>query len=157
MIYLDSTQFINACKLNASNSAILGLDIGQKKIGIAIFKTAVKMVIPLEVYLRQSLKKDLIYFQGLIKEKNAAGIVIGLPISLNSEENDNTKFVRKFGEELVKAIEMPVYFQDERMSTSYANRLLMETGLNRKERNAIDDKFSAAAILESFLKRSGLF
>lgn len=132
---------------------IAALDVGQKKIGIALSNLEIMIAIPHSIYIRRNLKKDLEFLQGFALENAIGGFIIGLPISLDGSISDFAKKIMSFADKLSQALQIDIYFEDEKYTTIIANDMLAEIGLSRKKRNSIDDKFSAMLILKNFIEK----
>ena len=139
--------------LNTSQT-LLGLDFGDKTIGIAVSDKSLTIASPIKTIRRKSISKDLIELFDLIEVYNVGGLIVGLPLSLNGKENIRTEKVRKF----VKAIELQknikIMLYDERFSSDVIFKEL------RKNHNSISkikkklDQQAAAYILQGFLDSS---
>ena len=133
---------------------LLGLDFGDKTIGIAVSDKSLTIATPIKTIRRKSISKDLIELFDLIEAYNVGGLIIGLPLSLNGKENIRTEKVRKFVKviELQKNIKIMLY--DERFSSDVIFKEL------RKNHNSISkikkklDQQAAAYILQGFLDSS---
>ena len=133
---------------------LLGLDFGDKTIGIAVSDKSLTIASPIKTIRRKSISKDLIELFDLIEVYNVGGLIVGLPLSLNGKENIRTEKVRKFVNaiELQKNIKIMLY--DERFSSDVIFKEL------RKNRNSISkikkklDQQAAAYILQGFLDSS---
>ena len=133
---------------------LLGLDFGDKTIGIAVSDKSLTIASPIKTIRRKSISKDLIELFDLIEVYNVGGLIVGLPLSLNGKENIRTEKVRKF----VKAIELQknikIMLYDERFSSDVIFKEL------RKNHNSISkikkklDQQAAAYILQGFLDSS---
>ena len=133
---------------------LLGLDFGEKTIGIAVSDKSLTIATPIKTIRRKSISKDLIELFDLIEVYNVGGLIVGLPLSLNGKENIRTEQVRKF----VKAIELQknikIMLYDERFSSDVIFKEL------RKNHNSISkikkklDQQAAAYILQGFLDSS---
>jgi len=133
---------------------LLGLDFGDKTIGIAVSDKSLTIATPIKTIRRKSISKDLIELFDLIEVYNVGGLIVGLPLSLNGKENIRTEKVRKF----VKAIELQknikIMLYDERFSSDVIFKEL------RKNHNSISkikkklDQQAAAYILQGFLDSS---
>jgi putative Holliday junction resolvase len=133
---------------------LLGLDFGDKTIGIAVSDKSLTIASPIKTIRRKSISKDLIELFDLIEVYNVGGLIVGLPLSLNGKENIRTEQVRKF----VKAIELQknikIMLYDERFSSDVIFKEL------RKNHNSISkikkklDQQAAAYILQGFLDSS---
>ena len=121
---------------------ILGIDFGQKRIGLAWMQVGLDVILPFGVVQNspaEIVPKELVK---LIEEERINKVVIGLPLGMEGEENMNTKRVRAFREELKKQINLPIEFIDERFTTHEASRM---------EGTASVDEKSAMLILESYI------
>jgi putative Holliday junction resolvase len=145
MVILDAHEFIKALK---SNFTLVGIDHGMKKIGLASYNRAINVPLPIKI-----IDTNLDTLAKELRELNADGIVIGLPLNMQSEETDSTKRVKKFAEKLALKTTAPITFFDERMSTKMANTLLQEAGMKRNARNNVDDMLAAHIILDSFVRK----
>ena len=133
---------------------LLGLDFGDKTIGIAVSDISLTIATPIKTIRRKSISKDLIELFDLIEVYNVGGLVVGFPLSLNGKENIRTEQVRKFVKsiELQKNIKIMLY--DERFSSDVIFKEL------RKNHNSISkikkklDQQAAAYILQGFLDSS---
>ena len=133
---------------------LLGLDFGDKTIGIAVSDKSLTIASPIKTIRRKSISKDLIELFDLIEVYNVGGLVVGFPLSLNGKENIRTEQVRKFVKtiELQKNIKIMLY--DERFSSDVIFKEL------RKNHNSISkikkklDQQAAAYILQGFLDSS---
>ena len=133
---------------------LLGLDFGDKTIGIAVSDKSLTIASPIKTIRRKSISKDLIELFDLIEVYNVGGLIVGLPLSLNGKENLRTEKVRKFVNaiELQKNIKIMLY--DERFSSDVIFKEL------RKNHNSISkikkklDQQAAAYILQGFLDSS---
>ena len=133
---------------------LLGLDFGDKTIGIAVSDKSLTIASPIKTIRRKSISKDLIELFDLIEVYNVGGLIVGLPLSLNGKENIRTEQVRKFinAIELQKNIKIMLY--DERFSSDVIFKEL------RKNHNSISkikkklDQQAAAYILQGFLDSS---
>jgi len=131
--------------------AILGLDVGQKRIGVALAQDLV--AIPLTVIERAGEKGDLEKVLALAREHGVKRIVVGLPRSLDGSIGQQAERTLAFTRELSQRTDIPVDTWDERLSTVAAERLLLDTGMKREKRKAHRDAMAAAIILQSYLDR----
>ena len=88
----------------------------------------------------------------LVAQYQVNGIVIGLPLELSGDEGIAAKKMRSFAQKLFEATNILITFEDERFTTSIANDMLIQIGMNRKTRARVDDQVSAQVILESFIR-----
>jgi putative Holliday junction resolvase len=130
----------------------MGLDVGEKRIGIAISD-------PLEITAQgymvlqrtNSFRKDLEFLCQLMSEREIEGLVIGLPKNMNGTEGPMAEKVRGFGDQLSKLVNLPIIYWDERLSTGSAEKALLEADLSRRKRRSQIDKVAAVIILQNFL------
>ena len=148
MISTDIKEFANNID---DEGSILCLDFGSAKIGIAMSDTSRIIANAKEVYIRRNISKDIGYLAKYMQDNNIKCVVIGLPLSLDGSEGANCEKVRNFAGKIIKKTGLPVFLKDERMSTAEASRVLSESGMTRKKRDAIDDKTAASIILQSVL------
>jgi putative Holliday junction resolvase len=135
----------------------LGLDLGEKRIGIALSDSLEITAQGRSYRERSTLKADLDFFKNLISKNEVSGVVIGLPINMNGTEGPAAVKARCFGTMLQKVSPISVVFWDERLSTSAAQRVLIEADLTRKKRRTKVDQLAAVIILQSYLDyRSGI-
>jgi len=127
----------------------LALDIGTKRIGIATCDRLEVAASPHSV-IPGGKRAPAVVAELIIKEE-AGGVVVGLPVSLNGQEGENCRFVRKFIARLKPLVQVPIETMDERYTTSIAEASLIEGGMRRERRKEIRDAVAAALILKSFL------
>ena len=129
---------------------VLGVDYGSSRVGLALSDPQKIIASPLDTLTNNGndrLKKKLLE---LIKEKNVEYIVIGLPIGLKGQETSQTKIVREFAEE-IRSLALPVYFQDERLSSLSAKKSLIEQNVKTGHNKSFIDSTAAAIFLQQFL------
>ncbi len=130
---------------------ILSLDVGKKKVGIAISDALGITAQPLDTLIRKAKKADLARIEKVIHDMSVSKVIVGLPLNMNGTEGAMAKEIYSFVKELEKEIKIPVELWDERLTTMEAERLLLEADLSRKERKKLDDKIAAQLILQSYL------
>ena len=131
----------------------LGLDIGEKRIGVAIAAPEGLLAIPLTVIERVGEEADLKAILDLANEHGARRIVVGLPRSLDGSIGKQAERVLSFSRVLSQRTDIPVDTWDERLSTVAAERLLSDAGVKSDKRRARRDAMAAAIILQSYLDR----
>lgn len=134
---------------------ILGLDVGDKTIGIAVSDERGRIALGLTTLQRKSLRDDLQFLQRLVEEYQAGEIVIGLPKNMNGTIGRQGEKVQAFAEKVRAALALPLALWDERLSTVAAERTLLEANLSRKKRKQVVDKLAAVLILQGYLDRRG--
>ena len=133
---------------------IVGLDVGDVRIGIALSDETRLIATPHSVYTRVGWGPDVKHIQRLYAEVSATLIVCGLPRNMDGSVGFQAEKVKGFAEQLRKA-GLPVVFQDERLSTVSAHQALIEGGMRRDSRKETVDKVAAAVILQTFLDGQG--
>lgn len=129
----------------------IGLDVGDKRIGIAISDMLCMIASARESYVRKDEDTDLKYFAELAKAEGADAFVLGLPKNMDGTEGPRAVLTREFGDKLQSASGIKVIYQDERLSTVAAERMLISADVRRDKRKKVIDKVAAAIILQNFL------
>lgn len=130
---------------------VLALDVGDRRIGLAVSDPMKMIANPLETLFRKDLNDDIERLLVVIKAKDVDFIVSGLPVSLAGKETEQTIKTRAFIDELKKRTDIPIRFIDERMTTSLSERVLIEGGVRRENRKQVIDKVAATIILQNYL------
>ncbi len=132
--------------------ALIGFDYGAKRLGVAVSDLLLTVATSYKIIQRESFAKDLAEIKKIIAEKEVGGIVFGLPLQMNGEEGEIAKEVRHFAEKLSKEINLPIFFWDERLSSSaMENFLIKEVDMSRGKRKKVLDASAAAYILQGVL------
>lgn len=127
---------------------ILGIDFGERRVGLAISDPTATIAQPLPPLTRRPGKRPPVEAIARIAEQHeATGIVIGLPLTLEGEESEWTRTVRAFGERLAERTGLPVHYVDERLTSVRAERAVRSLGLPKRERERKDRVDTAAAML----------
>ena len=135
---------------------LLGLDVGERRIGAAVSDPTGTIVSPLKAIQRAGLEEDLSAVTGLAVEQGAEAIVVGLPISLNGRMGPQARRIQEFTRVLSDRSTVPVHSQDERFSTVEAERLLRDAGRQPSRDKGLRDSAAACVILQAYLDaRSG--
>lgn len=127
------------------------LDIGDKRIGVAVSDPFNSYSLPVETYHRKNLKTDLMKIVGYIKEKGATALVCGLPVNFDGTPSIQTEKALFFIERIKEQVSVEVFTVDERCTTCEAEETLIEQGKSREERKKFVDSLAAASILQGFL------
>lgn len=139
-------------KLLPLRKAILGIDYGSKRMGIAVSDLSCTIATSYKIIYRKNIESDLAELNQIIKEKEIGSIVMGLPLQMNGIEGEIASEVRKFAEVLKEKIGLPILLWDERLSSSaMENFLIKEVDLSRKKRAKVLDATAAAYILQGAL------
>jgi len=138
---------------------ILGLDVGRRRIGMAIALEG-GHVHGLGALARRSVREDLERLKRMAAERQVERIVVGLPLHMNSTEGEMARKVREFGERLARETGLEVLYQDERLTSFEAGERLKARGMSLKrmleaKRQGAVDEMAAVILLEDFLNRTG--
>jgi putative Holliday junction resolvase len=136
-----------------SPGRLLALDLGTKRIGVAVSDELRITARPLPMVLRRSWKKLLSQVRALVESFDAKGLVIGLPLRLDGAEGSAAEGARTVAEKFRRSLDVPVYLQDERLTSVAANSDLRATGLNQSDVKREVDSEAAVIILREFIDR----
>jgi len=132
---------------------VMGLDIGDKTIGVAISDPMLITAQGLKTIKRESIKMDIEEICNLVKQYNVIKIVVGLPKNMNNTIGPQGEKVLKFVNKLKSRVDVEICFQDERLTTVAAERTLIEGNMSRKKRKDVIDMVAATYILQTYLDR----
>jgi putative Holliday junction resolvase len=133
-----------------SRGRVLGLDLGDVRIGVAISDDERRLAVPLGT-VRTGAPHDLRAIAELVREHGVALVVVGHPRSLSGERGEAARKAEAFAEALRAALPVPVVLQDERLSTAEAERALREAGAGGRRRRRAVDRSAATVILQAYL------
>ena len=151
MAVVDITELAGALP---AKSALLGLDLGEKTIGVATSDISLTLASPLEVIRKTKFTLEAERLFALMKTREAAGLVIGLPVNMDGTEGPRCQSCRAFARNLLRIRDLPIAFWDERWSSAVMNRFLIEEAdLSRAKRAEVIDRNAAAYILQGALDR----
>jgi len=134
----------------------LGLDLGSVRIGVALSDPLGITAQPLQVLKSQGTQKDIMALGELVNLHGVTQVIVGLPYNMDGTESSTTKKVREFTAKLVRKLNAPVYFIDERLTSRQAERSMIEGGARRKTRREKIDQVAAALLLQSALEGAPL-
>jgi putative Holliday junction resolvase len=129
----------------------MGLDLGDRRVGIAISDETGTVAQGHGVYVRRTLEEDLAYLSRLAEELCVRRIVVGLPLHLNGTEGEQAAKARAFAEKLFQRTGLPLSLMDERLTTQEAERVLSLRGVRGQKRKGIRDELAAVLILQAWL------
>lgn len=131
----------------------IALDVGDVRIGVAVSDLLGITANPRETYTRKKgdLNADIAYFCEYAKREDADAFVLGLPKNMDGTEGNRAVLTREFGDMLQDASGIPVLYQDERLTTVSAERMLIGADVSREKRKKVIDKVAATIILQSYL------
>lgn len=134
-------------------SALIGLDLGDRTIGVAISDRIGAAATPIETIRRKKFTPDAERLLQLARNREVGGILLGLPRNMDGSEGPRCQATRAFARNLAQMTELPIGFWDERLSTVAAERALLEADTSRKRRAELIDHVAAAYILQGALDR----
>jgi len=137
--------------LSAGNTRILALDLGKKRIGMAVSDPLGITAQGLPNLERTRKRADLEALAKVARDREVGLILMGNPINMGGAEGRQSAWVREFAEGLEKQTGLPIRFWDERLTTVEANRVLRESGIGLEKRAAAIDRLSAVILLQSYL------
>ena len=129
----------------------LGLDVGEKRIGVALSDPQGILASPLTILDRKNETADVESITGIIAEYQVGKVIVGLPRSMDGTIGRQAESVEAFVYKLRGCVQVPIEFRDERLSTASARRLIHEAKAGRAKRKAKDDAIAAAVILQAYL------
>jgi putative holliday junction resolvase len=139
--------------ITPDRSRLLGLDLGEKTIGLALSDSSRIVATPLNTLKRQKFTKDAAALIAIIEAEEVGGLVLGLPINMDGTEGPRCQSTRQFAANLLEKCDIPIALWDERLSTAAVTRTLLEADASRKRRSEVVDKMAAAYILQGLLDR----
>lgn len=131
----------------------MGLDVGDRTIGVAISDLLLITAQGLETIRRESIKKDTNRLVELVNEYDIEKIIVGLPLNMNNTLGPQGEKVKEFVKKLKNKVDVDIEYEDERLTTVAAERILLEGDVSRENRKKVIDKVAASYILQSYLDR----
>ena len=150
MIYDDTADFIAALP---PMQALIGLDLGEKTIGVAVSDSFQSVATPLETVRHKKFGVDAARLAEIIAERRIGGLVLGLPRNMDGSEGPRCQSTRAFARNFDRLTPLPITYWDERLSTVAAERALLEADTTRKRRAEVIDHVAAGYILQGLLDR----
>jgi len=147
------------CKLNhirdqlSDGKRLFGLDVGKKTIGLAISDANLSVASPIKIIWRQKFTPDMEEMLALADAENVGGLVIGWPVNMDGSEGPRCDATRDFAHALLRLRDMPIAFQDERLSTQAVESAMLDADMTRARRADRRDALAAAWILQAALDR----
>lgn len=133
------------------NHRKMGVDYGDKRIGIALSDLLCIISSPYEVYINRGEEDALKHLDMLIKQNHVDEVAMGLPLNMDGSEGERAKIHREFGEKLEAYSGVKVHFIDERLTSAEAEDILISSGVRREKRKELIDKIAAQLILQTFI------
>ncbi len=150
MIFDEIEALANALP---AHRALIGLDLGEKTIGVAVSDGLLSVASPFETIRRRKFGLDAARILEIVAERNVGGIILGLPRNMDGSEGPRCQSTRAFARNLEKLTDLPIGFWDERLSTVAAEKALLEADATRKRRAEVIDNIAASYILQGVLDR----
>ena len=141
--------------MSSTPPRILGLDVGLRRIGIAISDPLGITAQGLETLHRKNKKFDFSWLHRVIRDYEVKEIVVGLPLRMSGAEGAQAEKIQAFADDLRKHFKLPVHLWDERLTSAEANRLLRQTDLSIEKRGQAVDRMAAILILQSWMEHKG--
>jgi putative holliday junction resolvase len=139
-----------------STGRILGLDVGARRIGVAVSDPLGITAQGLETLERRNKRHDMAHLERVIRDYDVKEIVVGLPLRMSGAEGTQAEKMQVFVETLRKHFRLPVHFWDERLTSAEANRLLRQTDLSIHKRGQAVDRMAAILILQGWMENRRL-
>lgn len=133
---------------------LLGLDVGTRRIGVAISDPLGFSAQGLTVIQRRGGEKDIETIERLVKEQQAEAFIVGLPLNADGKRGPQVQRVEAFIDGVVRRVALPVHWVDERFTTAQSERVLLEGDVSRKRRKEIVDQLAAQLILQQYLEQN---
>jgi putative Holliday junction resolvase len=137
----------------AKGARLLGIDLGEKTIGLALSDVGRSIATPLETIRRSKFTPDAERIRALAARFAVGGVVVGLPLNMDGSEGPRAQATRAFVRNLKPLLGLPIVFWDERLSTAAVTRTLLDADASRARRGEVVDKMAAAYILQGALDR----
>jgi putative holliday junction resolvase len=137
----------------AKGARLLGVDLGEKTIGLALSDVGRSIATPLETIRRSKFTPDAERIRALAARFEIGAIVVGLPLNMDGSEGPRAQATRAFVRNLARLLGLPIVFWDERLSTAAVTRTLLDADASRARRGEVVDKMAAAYILQGALDR----
>lgn len=135
------------------SGALIGIDPGSKTLGIAASDGLRMIASPVMTIQRSKLAKDLAALFALYDDRRAVGLVVGLPLNMDGSEGPRVQSARALARNIIRHRDVPIAFQDERLSSAQATRAMLEADLSRARRAEIIDASAASVILQTAVDR----
>ena len=129
----------------------MGIDYGDKRIGVALSDLLCIISSPYEVFINKGEDESLKHLDKIIKENDVDEIAMGLPLNMDGSEGERARLHRAFGQKLSDFSGVTVHFVDERLTSAEAEEILISSGVRREKRKELIDKLSAQIILQTFI------
>lgn len=136
----------------APSGRVLGLDVGSRRIGIAVSDPLGITAQGLQTLQRRNKRHDFLHLDRIVRDYAVKEIVVGLPLRMSGEPGTQSEKMQTFAEELRRHFKLPVHLWDERLTSAEANRLLRQTDLSIEKRAKAVDQMAAVLILQGWME-----
>jgi putative Holliday junction resolvase len=137
-----------------AGARLLGLDLGEKTIGLALSDTLLMVATPMETLKRGKFSVDAVRLDEIVAKQGVGGFVVGLPLNMDGSDGPSAQSARAFARNFAaRKPELPILMWDERLSTAAVTRTLLDADASRRRRGEVVDKMAAAYILQGALER----
>jgi putative Holliday junction resolvase len=136
---------------NEGIGRVLALDVGKKRIGLAVSDELGYTAQGIETMVRTRVRDDLAALERIAAQWNVHTLLVGKPLHMSGAESRQSEYTREFAERLSKHLDLPLVYWDERLTSKEAERLMREGGANVTQSRQAVDRMSAVLILESYL------
>ncbi len=134
---------------------IIGIDYGERRVGVAISDPLGSIALGVETVSVTSLRDAVAKVSEICREKEAASVVVGLPLNMNGTRGPMVERVERFVAELTEKSGLAVVTYDERLSSAMVERTLLDADMSRRKRKGVRDMLAAQVILQGYLDRQG--
>lgn len=158
--YSEFTAILAKQRAIINNGRIAGLDVGKKKIGLAISDVSMTIANGREIHYREKFSKTMQWLLDICNDNQITALVIGIPLTMDGKHNMSSQSVRQFAWNCHKELtahhqeyirNIPIILWDERFSSKVTDDLMLQADLSRKRRAELTDKLAASYILQNFL------
>jgi putative Holliday junction resolvase len=136
---------------NSNNRRVLALDLGKRRIGLALSDALGITAQGLPTLQRTNIREDLAALVSLVEERGVGLLLMGYPLHMSGREGRQAEYTREFGERLAARTGLPIRYWDERLTTVEAQRVLKSSGISIAKRASAVDQLSAQILLASYL------
>ncbi|MEM6413856.1 MAG: Holliday junction resolvase RuvX [Pseudomonadota bacterium] len=150
---MTDSLFLNAAQAFGTKGALLGLDVGERTIGLASCDPMRRVATPIKTLRRTKLKNDAKLISDMVAERHVVGLVIGLPLNMDGSEGPRAQSTRAIGARLKQFVGLPIAYWDERLSTVAMERALIAIDVSRSTRAETIDAAAANFILQGAIDR----
>jgi putative Holliday junction resolvase len=138
----------------AKDSRLLGLDVGETTIGLALSDHSRIIATPHHTIERKKFSKDIEQLKQVVGNHRVGGLVVGNPLNMDGSEGRRSQSIRTFISNIAGHIDLPILLWDERMSTQVVERVMLAADMSRARRAELVDKLAASYILQGYLDNS---